>query len=114
MALRALDRVLKAGHYWVELVQAGPPRIAHWNRGIPGQAPSGRVMIAASALDTLAWYENAAQGTKKNNSRRRHGFAQWPAMLLKRLLLIFPTMFGIMADQLRHSCSLRPAGRSSG
>lgn len=60
-ACRALDRVLRAGHYWVPHWYKGSHQIAHWNRF---SWPAVKPKYDRGAPDTW-WYDTAkAQATK--------------------------------------------------
>lgn len=58
-ATRALDRVLRAGHYWVPHWYSGTHKLAHWNKfGWPEKKPD----YDRGITDT--WWYDAAKGAK--------------------------------------------------
>ena len=89
-AARAVDRVLRAGHYWVPQWYKGAHNLAFWNKF---SWPEMKPKYERGALETW-WYD--AEKAAKLNPDDGDSIRPMAAYLLKRLLLIIPTLFGIM------------------
>jgi microcin C transport system substrate-binding protein len=65
-AARALDRVLRAGHYWVPQWYKASHHIAHWDKfGMPAKAP----LYQRGLLDT--WWIDPAKEARLTNRKGR-------------------------------------------
>ena len=89
--------MLRAGHYWVPHYYKASYGIAYWNKF---SRPAVQPKYDAGILDTW-WYDPVKAAALKLRQAdgaisRTTGEALMAVYLLKRVLLVIPTLFGIM------------------
>ena len=85
-AARALDRVIRAGRYWVPQWYANSHRLAYWNVfAHPANLPK---YIGVGAPDL--WWSTA------NADKPEQAQVNMSAYIARRILLMFPTLLGIL------------------